>query len=59
LVVSSYYKNGTNDGTPESHARNDGNTGSLASQVNVYQAKMGAKMDDNKEKMDANIDANQ
>jgi hypothetical protein len=25
IVIAAYYKNGTNGGTPESHARNDGN----------------------------------
>jgi hypothetical protein len=33
IVIPSYYNNGTNDGTPESHARNDGNTDSLASRT--------------------------
>jgi hypothetical protein len=44
-IVSSAHKDGTNDGTPESHARNDGNTDRFSSLPDGYppsQAEMSA-----------------
>jgi hypothetical protein len=41
FVASSYYKNGTIDGAPESHTRIGGNrTGSLASQMDIREARI-------------------
>jgi hypothetical protein len=40
IIVSSPYKNGTNDGTLESHAKNYGNTCSLAYKMDANQAQI-------------------
>jgi 23S rRNA maturation-related 3'-5' exoribonuclease YhaM len=58
IVILPHYGSGTNDGTPESHARNYGNTVSLASKMNAKQAEIKAmqqKMDANQAKMDATL----
>jgi hypothetical protein len=41
VVIPPYYKNGTNDRTPESHARNDGNTDKFSSLPDGYQRSQG------------------
>jgi hypothetical protein len=58
IIILPHYDSETNYGTPESHARNDGNTGSLASKMNAKQAEIKAtqqKMDTNQAKMAATL----
>jgi hypothetical protein len=52
IAVSSAYKNGKNDGTPESHAIMETQAGSVASRMDINQAQMLARME---AKVDVNL----